>query len=295
MNSSERLSPWLDSLRLSAQVFHAGLLCGTSVYDDSHGLGFIHMLREGELVIQHPSSRELPARLVLSEPSLVFYPRPVAHRFLIPARGAQLVCATVRFDGGRQHPLAMALPPLMVLPLADLPVLKGSLDLLFMEADAARSGHRQVTDRLLEILMIQLIRWLHDHPERYPMPEGLLAGLAHPQLSAALIALQQSPAEPWQVETLARCAGMSRSAFAATFREVMGSTPADYLAGWRLTHAQQRLARGEPLKRVALEVGYGSASALSRAFVARFGSSPRAWLKARHARLKPPTPRSGNP
>ncbi|TMH35380.1 MAG: AraC family transcriptional regulator [Betaproteobacteria bacterium] len=40
---------------------------------------------------------------------------------------------------------------------------------------------------------------------------------------------------------------------------------------------------GDALKRVALDVGYGSASALSRAFAARVGASPRAWLQAQRA------------
>ena len=88
-----------------------------------------------------------------------------------------------------------------------------------------------------------------------------------------------------QVEAvMAEVAGMSRSVFAASFREAMGTTPGQYLQGWRVGLAQQALRQGRPLKRIADEVGYGSEAALSRAFKAHSGVSPRAWRQARAAR-----------
>ena len=57
------------------------------------------------------------------------------------------------------------------------------------------------------------------------------------------------------------------------------SAPGDYLAQWRMALAGQQLARGEPLKAVAQALGYSSPSALSRAFSARVGAPPRAWLR----------------
>ena len=69
-----------------------------------------------------------------------------------------------------------------------------------------------------------------------------------------------------------------RSASAtAAFRASVGITPGQYLQGWRVGLAQQALRRGRPLKMVAPEVGYGSEAALSRAFKAHCGLSPRAW------------------
>lgn len=80
---------------------------------------------------------------------------------------------------------------------------------------------------------------------------------------------------------MAAAAGMSRSAFAAAFRHEVGTTPAEYLADWRLAIAQDALRDGEPLKAIAERLGYGSASALSRVFAQRLGASPRAWRAAR--------------
>ena len=43
--------------------------------------------------------------------------------------------------------------------------------------------------------------------------------------------------------------------------------------------AQQALRHGKPLKVVASDVGYGSEAALSRAFKAHSGVSPREWKR----------------
>ena len=64
---------------------------------------------------------------------------------------------------------------------------------------------------------------------------------------------------------------------------VVGSTPADYLAGWRISLAQGLLRQGRPLKAAADELGYGSAASLSRAFSQAVGCSPRAWLARQQA------------
>jgi AraC-like DNA-binding protein len=275
----DRVAALFDRFRIRAHQFHEGPLCGVTHYGDDPALGFLHVLREGTLTLTHPAAGGLPARLTLTEPSLVFYPRACAHGFHNPARGGpDLVCAALRFDGGAEHPLARALPPLVVLPLAELPALQPTLALLFAEARLP-----QVADRLFEVLLIQLLRWVLDHPERCPVRTGMLAGLAHPQIAHALVAMQAEPAHPWTVASLAQRAGMSRSAFAQAFHRVMEETPAEHLAQWRLALAQQRLARGHPVKQVAHDVGYGSASALSRAFSARRGQSPRAWCQAHGA------------
>jgi AraC-like DNA-binding protein len=79
---------------------------------------------------------------------------------------------------------------------------------------------------------------------------------------------------------MAAQAGMSRTAFAVTFKQATGATPAGYLADWRLTLAMSELRAGGLLKAVADAVGYGSATALSKAFKQRYGVAPRDWRKA---------------
>lgn len=287
--SVDRLSSLFERFRVGAELFHTGALCGVTHFGASSGLGFIHVLRDGELTVRHRRTRGGPPQtLRISEPSLLFYPRPLDHDFVHPPDdGWRLVCASLRFEGGARHPLARALPPLVVVRLADAPSLAPTLDLLFAEADHARCGRRLLADRLFEVLLIQLLRRLLDD-DAQALPVGLLAGLADPALARALVAMHESPEHPWSLPALAERAGMSRSAFAAAFKRVVGDTPAEHLAQWRLALAQQRLARGEAVKRVALDVGYGSASALSRAFSQRLGHSPRAWLKAGAERAAAP-------
>ena len=60
--------------------------------------------------------------------------------------------------------------------------------------------------------------------------------------------------------------------------DVEGIAGASGLSGWRIALAQSRLREGRPLKILADELGYANASALSRAFAARVGHSPRDWL-----------------
>lgn len=150
--------------------------------------------------------------------------------------------------------------------------------MLFAETESVRCGQRLLADKLFEVVLIQLLRWLVDHPDEAGIQAGLMAGLADPRLARALVAMHQAPGASWTLAALAQEAGMSRSAFAAAFRDAVGQPPADYLADWRLALAQARLRQGRPVKVIAAELGYANASALSRAFSRKLGASPRGWL-----------------
>lgn len=74
---------------------------------------------------------------------------------------------------------------------------------------------------------------------------------------------------------------MSRSAFAESFKTVTGTTLAAYLSDWRLTLAASMLGAGQPVKQIAADLGFASASSLSKAFKQRVGVGPRKWLERR--------------
>lgn len=276
----DRLSPLFERLRVRASLFHTGPLCGVTHFDARPGRGFLHVMRRGTMEVRHAASSGLVEHLVVGEPSLVFYPRPLAHDFHnAPAEGADFVCATLDFDQGEDHPLVQALPPLIVLPLAQVEGIAATLVLLFGEAERVRCGQRLLAGRLFEVLLLQLLRWMLDQRDA-PLPLGLLRGLADPRLARALTALHSRPGEAWPLARMASEAGMSRSRFAEAFRDAVGQTPADYLAGWRLAIARGGLRAGKPIKQLAAELGYANASALSRLFAQRHaGLSPRAWLQ----------------
>lgn len=276
----DRLSGLLERFRVKAQLHHTGSLCGLNHFDACDGHGYLHVLRRGSLEVSHPGSQEVPQTLRLDEPTLLLYPRPFTHRFHNPpVDGSDFTCARLAFDGGAQNPLARALPPLIALPLAQVQGLDASLELLFAETDRVRCGQRLLADRLFEVVVLQLLRWLLDHPQEAGIRAGLITGLSEPRLARVLVAIHDAPGQAWSLERMAELAGMSRTSFANTFRDVVGQTPAEHLADWRIALAQSRLREGQPIKALAEELGYANASALSRAFSGRTGMSPRDWLR----------------
>jgi AraC-like DNA-binding protein len=270
----DRLAPLLERFHLSASVFHSGALCGLASFDEADGVGHLHLFDDGEAFLAPRAGGEFEP---LPRPALVLFPKPTTHRLFVPEdREASLLCATVRFGGGAGDPISRSLPSPLVIDLATAPALHRITRLLFEEAFGAHCGRQQALDRLAELLLIHVLRHVLDAGL---VERGAFSGLGDPQLAKSLIAIHARPAEPWTLERMADVAGMSRARFAARFHEVVGQTPGDYLAGYRLALAEAALRRGRPVKQVAAEVGYGSASALARVFRARLGVAPMALLR----------------
>lgn len=288
MVSIDRLSTLLELFRAETRVFHTGPLCGVTTFAAQPGRGFLHVLRRGEMQVTHQGAGGALVTRQVDVPSLVFYPRPLDHAFHnAPTDDSDFACATFEFAGGRTHPLVRTLPPVLVLPLDAVDSLEPALDLLFSEVDNVRCGNRLLADRLFEVVLIQLFRWILEHTDELALPAGLLSGLSDERLARTLIALHEHPGRSWTLESMAREAGMSRSAFAARFKELVGQPPAEYLTRWRLTVAQDRLRAGASVGRTATELGYATPAAFSRAFTQGLGCSPRAWLNAAEGELVP--------
>jgi AraC-like DNA-binding protein len=269
----DRLSTLLKHFNLHASTFHQGGFCGTSNMDEQYSMGHVHLLRSGRLGFRGKHGQLIE----LTEPSLIVAVRPQAHQLLATeADEAQLVCATLQFEGGANNPLTLALPDFIIKPLRELQGLAGTLDWLFEEAFGDECGRDVILNRLFELMVIQLLRHLI---ATQSIGSGMMAGLANAQLSRALVAMHSEPQRNWTVAELADRAGMSRASFAAHFRETVGITPADYLANWRISLTQKRLREGRPIALIADEVGYESPSALARTFRRKVGTSPSQWLQ----------------
>ena len=292
MQPVDRLSSLFERFRMRTRLFHAGPLCGVTHFAAEPGRGFLHVLRRGEMTVTHHQGAA-QQRIEVREPTLLFYPEPFAHTFHnAPVDGSDFVCATVDFEGGARHPLVRALPPMLALPLREVDGIEHSLALLFAETTQLRCGQRLLADRMFEVVILQLLRWILDHPAEAGVPRGLITGLAHPGIAAALTAIHEDPGQAWSLASMAGRAHMSRSAFAAQFKEYVGQTPADYLAHWRIALAQSMFRNGVPVKQAADQLGYQGAASLSRAFSQLTGLSPRAWLQSEqsdHARPADPS------
>jgi AraC-like DNA-binding protein len=116
------------------------------------------------------------------------------------------------------------------------------------------------------------------------MPEdrrGWLAGVADRFVGKALALLHAQPAHDWTVDELARRVGLSRSALAQRFTQLLGHAPMQYLASWRLQVAAQDLLSGpRSIAAVAERVGYESEAAFNRAFKRQFGMPPASWRRS---------------
>jgi len=151
--------------------------------------------------------------------------------------------------------------------------LKGVLESIGDEATSDRPGRDLVLDRLLELLLVEVIRnaGLHGCESH----QGLLAGLSDHRIAAALNALHADIKQGWTIAQLADIAGMSRSAFAERFCRTIGLPPIDYLSEWRMAVARDMLRSGQHrLADIAFACGYQSASAFSTAFTRTVGCPP---------------------
>ena len=190
--------------------------------------------------------------------------------------------ATVALVGA--YDLTSQITPLLVGLLPRIAVIRDAdwtsplRDLLVGEVGRDAAGQGVVLDRLLDLVLIEVLRhWFStrtdDAPTWWAAAEDDLVG-------PAIRALQTDPAHSWTVEALAREARMSRAAFARRFHELVGTPPMTFLTQWRLSLAAD-LLRGTDatIASVARDVGYGSPFALSAAFTRRYSASPTAYRK----------------
>jgi transcriptional regulator GlxA family with amidase domain len=151
--------------------------------------------------------------------------------------------------------------------------LRKIVELIGEEADAHRPGRALILERLVEVLLVEALRFRSASAAREE--QGLLAGLSDPALARALREIHVDVARRWTVEQLARTAGMSRAVFAERFARKVGMPPMHYLLEWRVALAKDMLRSERPsLADVAERVGYQSASAFSTAFTRLTGRSP---------------------
>jgi len=193
-----------------------------------------------------------------------------------------IVSGFLSFDSASLKPITQLLPSLILIKAdeAQTRALHDTLRLLASEMEVQMPGSEVVTNRLAEVLFIQTLR-AHIASGADSRKQGWLRAIFDPQIGAALRAVHANVNNPWTVESLAVAAGMSRSAFAARFKELVGQTPLDYVTEWRMQKALSLLKHDDKkLVEVAQSVGYESDAAFSKAFKRLVGVTPGEYRQA---------------
>ena len=190
-----------------------------------------------------------------------------------------IVCGSLSFDRASLKPITQLLPSFILIKAdqAQTLALHNTMQALVSEMAEQAPGSEVVATRLAEVLFIQALRaHIASAPERN---KAWLRAIFDTQIGTALNAIHNSVNTPWTVESLATAAGMSRSAFVARFKELLGQTPLDYVTDWRMQKAMHLLQhRDNKLIYVARSVGYGSDAAFSKAFRRVVGANPGEYL-----------------
>lgn len=305
------LSRALLATHLRSSVIATFELAAPWTLDLGSGLGVpLHFIISGQGWLHHGRDSP-PARLVAGD--LVMFPRWDRHmissdpqpgasltiRELVERNGRQLWSAgqwndeplllthpgegpatsifsmVVELEAGAASALMLGLPAVVhangddsTMGLWLRPVLQ------FMKAEAARRqpGYAIVQSRLAELLFMQFVRsQLLLRPEQNEPPVRLLLDTV---ISASIDAIRADPGRDWTVATMAREAGLSRSAFALRFAKTVGATPFQFLRDLRLDLAAQRLRAGALVKEVVEEAHYATYFSFSKAFERRFRQLP---------------------
>lgn len=194
----------------------------------------------------------------------------------------RLVCGFLGCD--RQYdPLLAMLPPAITVTLPDAATgewFRGSMRLAAREATFARHGASQKLAKLTELLFLDA---MHEYLKEVPDEAfSWFGGLSDRRILRSLTLIHEQPRRRWTTEALAREVGMSRSAFAARFTELLGVPPVRYLTRQRLHLAARRLVETpDALAKIAFDVGYDSEAAFNRAFKRAYGLPPAAWRESR--------------
>jgi AraC-like DNA-binding protein len=205
----------------------------------------------------------------------------------------RILCASYRQDPAVTVPLLTLLPDVLHIPARQAgTALDATLRLLTSEISQPQPGAAAVLDRIVDILLVQLLRaWLATDPARARTPSWLSA-LTDPVAGPALAVLHTQPGRDWTIPSLAAAIGVSRATLARRFPAQVGCTPAAYLTRWRMDLAAVRLRdTDDTVGAVARSLGYTSEYAFNRAFTRDRRIPPGRYRT--HSRAAQPGPSAG--
>ncbi len=191
---------------------------------------------------------------------------------------ASIIAGCFTFASPDSELLIKHLPPIIHLPASgthSTPSFQSTLQIIASETAQNLPGSAAIVDRLAEVLFVQAMR-TRIHSSLLSGKPSWLRALADPQIGQSLALMHAQPGRAWTVPLLARSVSMSRSAFAARFRKLVGETPLDHLTQWRMVRAaaMMREKRSIKIAAIAAAFGYESESSFGKVFRRVMGISP---------------------
>lgn len=187
-----------------------------------------------------------------------------------------LICGGFAVDGGVRHPLLLALPQTLVIRGSGghaTPWLASTISMLSAESEWGAPGAEEVVTRLADAMLTQALRLALI--DLQSVDQARVLALGDPQIAEAMALIHDQPEHGWSVGELAAEVALSRSEFAARFREIVGESPLRYVTRTRLAHAAALLRTTDaPLAQIAARSGYATAFSFSKAFKRAFGVAP---------------------
>jgi AraC-like DNA-binding protein len=301
VNLSDPISQILRRVRISGTVYCRSLLGAPWGFGvEAHGNPAFHVATAGDCWLEVEGE---PDQIALATGDLVLLPTgcrhwlrdhpasptteletilantpPDEHRRLhYGGHGARtaLLCGGFALDGAAAHPILSLLPSVLhIRGDAERPVPGlAALALLTAESAASGPGADEVVNRLAEALLTQALRIALTDLQAAD-GAGVLA-LRDPKIATAIDLIHRQPERAWTVEIAAAEVALSRSAFAARFRELVGESPKRYITRTRLAHGAALLHHTDaPLAEIATRAGYATEYSFGKAFKRTFGIAP---------------------
>lgn len=184
----------------------------------------------------------------------------------------RIICGHFSTDRTMNHPLLSSLPPVVRSVGNKSTAWSNLAELTVARSKDLSPGSRALTDRLAEVLLIEVITSLDKQDS------GFLSCLEDPMLTATLQAIHDYPERDWNLDSLARHVSVSRSTLSHRFVSQMSESPIRYLTRWRM-HIAASYLRDTALsvEQIAQRVGYQTPFSLSKAFTREFGLAPSAY------------------
>jgi AraC-like DNA-binding protein len=276
---SDMRAPWGFAVKAHGRAAFHILLEGAS-WLEVDGIDAPVRLEQGDVVVlprgpAHRLRSEAGAPLEWLDDILDRTP-PVSGRLVYGGNGARtdLICGVFAIEDREAAPLLKSLPTIAHVRRSDLSNrwLSPLLDLVKAEVGSFEPGAESVVARIADVLLLQVMR----HSIQPANVHRLDA-----RVGTALRLMREQPQRAWTVDSLARHASASRTALADHFRASTGMPPMRYLTRLRMAMAARELSGSDAsLATIAVQVGYSSEVALSKAFTREMGLPPREYRLA---------------